>query len=204
MSKIIFLNGSSSAGKTLIARSIQYLSSEPWLTFGIDTFLAMAPNQHSGFDYQDSAGYLNFIAGENSRGPTLSPEYGQRSEQLFGLMPEFAKLLANRGNNIILDEVLFDDINLNSYLKELSQHIVYFIGITCELKTMQEREILRKDRGIGLTNDLIERVHSGAREYDLIIDTTSRPPFDSANSILEFVRMNPDPQGFVKMRKALC
>jgi chloramphenicol 3-O phosphotransferase len=163
----------------------------------------MAPNQQSGFNYQDSAGYLNFLPGQNSRGPTLRAEYGQRSDQLFGLMPEFTKLLANRGNNIILDEVLFDDTHLQSYLKELSQHIVYFIGITCDLKTMQEREILRKDRGIGLSNDLIDRVHSGMREYDLMIDTTLSSPFENANCIFEFIKANPDPQGFVKMRNTL-
>ena len=43
MSKIIILNGPSSSGKTSIARSIQRLSDEPWLTLGIDTFIHMTP-----------------------------------------------------------------------------------------------------------------------------------------------------------------
>ncbi|WP_410521513.1 phosphotransferase-like protein [Candidatus Tisiphia endosymbiont of Metellina segmentata] len=43
MSKIIFLNGCGSAGKTSIARAIQYLSKDSWLTFGIDTFISMIP-----------------------------------------------------------------------------------------------------------------------------------------------------------------
>ena len=43
MSKIILLNGAGSSGKTSIARSIQYLSNEQWLTFGVDTFIEMTP-----------------------------------------------------------------------------------------------------------------------------------------------------------------
>ncbi|WP_394355839.1 phosphotransferase-like protein [Candidatus Trichorickettsia mobilis] len=43
MSKIIFLNGCGSSGKTSIVRSIQHLSNDLWLTFGIDTFISMTP-----------------------------------------------------------------------------------------------------------------------------------------------------------------
>lgn len=41
MSKIILLNGAGSSGKTSIARAIQHLSNEQWLTFGVDTFIEM-------------------------------------------------------------------------------------------------------------------------------------------------------------------
>ncbi len=43
MSKIIFLNGCGSVGKTSIARSIQHLSKDSWLTFGVDSFINMMP-----------------------------------------------------------------------------------------------------------------------------------------------------------------
>jgi chloramphenicol 3-O phosphotransferase len=41
MSRIIFLNGCSSAGKTSISKAIQELSDTPWLHIGIDTFIGM-------------------------------------------------------------------------------------------------------------------------------------------------------------------
>jgi chloramphenicol 3-O phosphotransferase len=87
MSKIIFLNGCGSAGKTSIARAIQYLSKDSWLTFGIDTFISMLP--HSPDDKPD-ARYFSFVPGINDRGPTIKP----KGEQLFGLMPDFTNLLA--------------------------------------------------------------------------------------------------------------
>ncbi|UCM92966.1 MAG: chloramphenicol phosphotransferase CPT family protein [Rickettsia endosymbiont of Cimex lectularius] len=201
MSKIIFLNGCGSAGKTSIARAIQYLSKDSWLTFGIDTFISMLP--HSPDDKPD-ARYFTFVPGMNDRGPTMRVETKPKGEQLFGLMPDFANLLASRNNNLIIDEALFEDACLKSYIKSLNGYIVYFVGVFCDLSVMQEREILRCDRAIGLSNDQIDRVHAGSlREYDLTVDTTSKSPFEIAKQILAFVEENPMPQGFMTMHERL-
>ncbi|MFU7501183.1 MAG: chloramphenicol phosphotransferase CPT family protein [Candidatus Tisiphia sp.] len=201
MSKIIFLNGCGSAGKTSIARAIQYLSKDSWLTFDIDTFISMLP--HSPDDKPD-ARYFTFVPGMNDRGPTMRVETKPKGEQLFGLMPDFANLLASRNNNLIIDEVLFEDACLKSYIKSLNGYIVYFVGVFCDLSVMQEREILRCDRAIGLSNDQIDRVHAGSlREYDLTVDTTSKSPFEIAKQILAFVEENPMPQGFMTMHERL-
>jgi len=200
MNKIIFLNGCGSSGKTSIARSIQHLSNESWLTFGIDTFISMTP-----FPCKDKgdAGYFSFIPGKNDRGPMMRVETGPKGDQLFGLMPDFENLLATRGNNLIIDEVLFGDIYLKSYIKTLQNHIVYFVGVFCELPVMQEREILRRDRSIGLSNDQVDRIHKGLRQYDLIVDTTNASPFEVSKQILAFLDEHPAPQGFLTMRKEL-
>ncbi|WP_341754287.1 phosphotransferase-like protein [Candidatus Tisiphia endosymbiont of Dioctria rufipes] len=203
MSKIIFLNGCGSAGKTSIARAIQYLSKDSWLTFGIDTFISMTPLPCLSDDKPDVR-YFSFVPGINDRGPTMRVETKPKGEQLFGIMPDFANLLASRNNNLIIDEVLFDDVYLKSYIKVLKGYIVYFVGVFCYLSVMQEREILRCDRAIGLSNDQIDRVHAGSlREYDLTVDTTSRSPFEIAKQILTFVEENPAPQGFMTMHERL-
>ena len=59
------------------------------------------------------------------------------------------------------DEVLFDENAVKAYAKHLQDHIAYYIGVFCDLEVMQEREILRRDRCIGLSNDQIDRVHQG-------------------------------------------
>jgi chloramphenicol 3-O phosphotransferase len=48
MSKIIFLNGCSSAGKTSLVKEIQNLSDEFWLTFGIDSIIDAMPDKYWG------------------------------------------------------------------------------------------------------------------------------------------------------------
>lgn len=188
--KVIFLNGCGSSGKTSIARAISHLSSELWLTFGVDTFIDMIPSGK-----QET--YFKFISGQNERGPTMHVDTGLNARKLFGVMPKFAEMLAAEGNNVIIDEVLFDENSLKAYAENLKHHTVYYIGVFCDLKAMQEREILRRDRCIGLSNDQDTRVHRGVlNSYDFKIDTTSLSPFEAARLILKFMDDNPTPQAF--------
>jgi chloramphenicol 3-O phosphotransferase len=121
------------------------------------------------------------------------PEGGK----LFSVMPQFAEMIAARGNNLIIDEVLFDEETLKTYVKHLKNHTVYYIGVFCDLAVMQEREILRRDRCIGLSNDQIDRVHQGVlNSYDFKVDTTATSPFEAARMILKFVDDNPVPKAF--------
>lgn len=196
MSKIILLNGAGSSGKTSIARAIQHLSCEQWLTFGVDTFIEMTPYLSSGKD----AEYFSFVPGENNRGPLMSVESKHTGDKLFGVMADVALLLANQSNNLIIDEVLLGDEHLKSYVDKLAEHTTYFIGIKCDLAIMQEREFLRRDRAIGLSNDQFDRVHSGMREYDLTVDTSNLSAFDAAREIIDFITGSSSPKGFNNMR----
>ena len=115
--------------------------------------------------------YLSFVSGRNKNGPTTRVELKEKGKKLFKCMPEFANLLLNEGNNIIIDDVLLDDEQLKNYLNRLSSsHTIYFVGVYCKLNIMQEREILRRNRSVGLSNDQFKRVHNGLREYDITID----------------------------------
>lgn len=91
MSKIILLNGAGSSGKTSIARSIQHLSNESWLTFGVDTFIQMTACLSPGKDSE----YFSFVSGENDRGPLMKVESKDTGNKLFGVMADFAALLAD-------------------------------------------------------------------------------------------------------------
>lgn len=199
MTQIIFLNGCGSSGKTSIARGIQHLSTQPWLRFGIDLFIDMMPDQYIAFGEKAKEGYFNFVPGNNDRGQTIYVENGPLGDKIFGSMPAIAHILATQGNNLIIDEVLFGDEILKKYVEHLKSHTVYFFGVDCHLKTMQEREILRQDRAIGLSNDQFDRVHLGIREYDLKVETTCTSPFAVARQILTFIDEEPEPQGFTKM-----
>ncbi len=190
MSKIILLNGCGSSGKTSIAKAIQHESPELWLRFGVDMFIDMIP-----FTRQES--YFTMIPGQNARGPTMHVESGPEGKKLFSVMPQFAEMLADRGNNLIIDEVIFDEEAFKAYIQQLKSHTVYYIGVFCDLAVMQEREVLRRDRCIGLSNDQIDRVHQGVlNSYDFKVDTTAISPFEAARLILKFVGDNPVPGAF--------
>jgi chloramphenicol 3-O phosphotransferase len=146
MSKIILLNGVGSSGKTSIARSIQHLGKEPWLAFGVDTFIEMMPYPSPG----KAGEYFSFASGENIQGPLMRFESTDIGNKLFGVIADFAELLANHENNLIIDEVLCDDEDLKPYVEKLAKHKVYFIGVMCDLPIAQEREYLRQDKGLGV------------------------------------------------------
>lgn len=193
MSKVIFLNGCGSSGKTSIAHNIQSLSDKLWLTFGVDTFIDMIPSSKQ-------EAYFKFIEGKNNYGPVMHIETESTAKNLFNIMPYFAKMLADAGNNLIIDEVLLNDSSLKVYAESLNNHTVYYIGIFCDLKIMQEREISRGDRYIGLSNAQINIVHQGDLGcYDFKIDTSNISPFEATHQILEFIDNHPIPSAFKKM-----
>lgn len=74
---------------------------------------------------------------------------------------------------------------------------------------MQEREILRGDRHLGLSNDQIDRVHQGqccaydfkVDTYDFKVDTSSISPFEAVREILGFVKNNPNSKSFKKIKE---
>jgi len=79
---------------------------------------------------------------------------------------------------------------------------VFYIGVFCDLAVMQEREVLRRDRCIGLSNDQIDRVHQGVlNSYDFKVDTTATSPFEAARLILKFMDDNPVPKAFQTLAK---
>ena len=98
---------------------------------------------------------------------------------------------------------MFNDNQLKSYVDKLADHTVYFIGVKCDLAIMQEREYLRRDRALGLSNDQFDRVHSGMREYDFTVDTSNSSVYDVAKEIITSIKNNPDPKGFNNMRGKL-
>lgn len=125
---------------------------------------------------------------------------GPVGEAIVESIPKVIKTLADDGHNLIVDEVLFEDIALQHYANALRNHTVYFIAITCDLDVMEEREILRGDRALGLARDQLLRVHGPTRFYDLTVDSTHVSAFNCARNILEFLSHNARPQGFDKLR----
>lgn len=196
MSKIIFLNGCGSSGKTSVVRGIQHVSNEPWLTFGVDKIIDMLPPTKQ-------SDYYKFIPDSNEHGSTMRVETTKRGIDFFLMATTIAKLIADSGNDLIIDEVVLDDNYLKQYAKALDGHTVYYVGIICDLKTMQEREILRSDRHIGLSADQINRVHNGMRaNYDLRVDTSNISPFDAARQILGYIESGAEPKSFENLRNS--
>ncbi len=182
---IILLNGTSSAGKTTIAKALQQVMEAPYLHVPVDSFGAMAP------------------------GPEKLGEPGSRlwqsvfNQMLSGFHHSLAALAA-AGNNLIVDHLLMQGVEPHNWLTEcvdvLEPFTVYLIGVHCPLEELQRRERARRDRNEGLAASQIDRVHRHG-VYDLEVDTACFSAEQCALTIKQLVESNACPQALITLRR---
>jgi len=191
---VIFLNGTSSAGKTTIAKALQEKAASPFLHIGIDTFLFMLPLQFLFEGKQASLGY-EFIRVDDDAGPKVIVRTGYYGKKLNAVKRDTLKNLLQQKFTLIIDEVLFSDDEYVEYAKLLQAHKAYFISVKPPLHVCQERERQRGDRLIGLSRGVYEPTYQN-KHYDLEIDSSAISPNDAAEEILDFIAKNPNPSAF--------
>jgi chloramphenicol 3-O phosphotransferase len=180
--RMIFLNGGSSSGKSGIARCLQAVLPDPWLTFGVDTLVdAMPPAMRTP-------------GTEGAEGATGGIAFGQDGEIVIG--PAFRLLeaawieglvaMARSGARVIVDEVLLSGgAGQQRWLNALSGARpvrALWVGVRCEGPVAAGREIARGDRIIGMATSQAELAHRGVR-YDLEVDTTRTESLECARAI---------------------
>lgn len=197
---IIFLNGCSSSGKSTIITAFQYQAEQPWLSVGIDTFWAMMPRNYIMYGPRSHDGFY-YVPGRDGQGPTMEVKNGEFGMQVMHMIPQVVNTMASNKLDLLIDEVVLEEDLLKGYVKHLAQHKVYFIWVSCGLKVLEEREILRGNRGQGLARMQMKIVPTLDWPYDFTVDTTNASAFDSAQSIMNFVAKNPNPQSFAQLKK---
>jgi chloramphenicol 3-O phosphotransferase len=175
-SKIIFLNGVGSVGKTSIAKALQTILEEAYLHVSIDQFIDMLPEKYIG-----NPNGIFFEPLQNANHPTVKVNTGEVGNKLMKGMRLSIASLATQGNNLIIDEVILGD-EMDEYTKLLSNFKVFYVGIFAPLSVIEDRERNRKDRTIGLARWQYDIVHKNIT-YDLQIDTTELSATDAAKLI---------------------
>lgn len=187
---IIILNGASSSGKSTIAEALNILSPKPFLHLGIDLLYKIMP---ASYINQGRLANKGFLLTNTDAGATV--KFGAYGQQVRDCSAEMAKVFTDAGLNILIDEVLLGDRFLKAYVAHFKEAQAYLIGINCSLKTLQERELLRGNRAIGLAASQFRQVHKPNRFYDLELDSETSSPFENAKKILAFIANSPKPQG---------
>ncbi len=158
---VVILNGGSSSGKTSIASCLQDLLPEPWLSLGVDTFIAMLPTRlfasEQGIEFQTD-GQIG-----------LSHEF-TRLELCW--MQGVAAMSRANAKIIITDGFLSGVISQQRWREALQGLEVLWVGVYCAAEVAAAREQLRGDRNIGMAVQQADLVHIGI-DYDLTVDTTS-------------------------------
>jgi chloramphenicol 3-O phosphotransferase len=162
----ILLNGTSSAGKTSIAKAIQKLSPEPFIRIALDDFTEM----------------FRWDAIENAEMRRACHRHSVAS------LHRSMRLLLSGPFPGVIDHVFEQDSWYDDCLAALADHPVLVVGVRCPLEVVTHREVARGDRRIGLAAYQLPIVHEN-RSYDLEVDTSTRSPEECAAEILAAYRV---------------
>ncbi|MET7290665.1 AAA family ATPase [Streptomyces griseoloalbus] len=177
--RIIFLNGTSSSGKSSIARELLRVLDDPHFHMPVDSFHAMRSRREIAADelpdvlHRTWKGFHRAVAG-----------------------------MAAAGNNVVVDHVLSEEWRLLDCLELFPARDVVLVGVRCSLEELQRREQARGDRPAGLAARQFEQVHAHGL-YDIECDTTTSSATDCARQISAFLPQRPLPTAFEELRTVL-
>ncbi len=158
---VILLNGTSSSGKSTLARALQRRAGWPLLHASLDTFTDMflweAVTDPAQRHACHSAGVDHF----------------HQALALFAAGPF----------PLVVDHLLLAPAWLEATRAALARRRVLFIGVRCPLAVVEQREKARPDRRPGLAAAQFPHIHRNLT-YDLEVDTSRETPESAADLIL--------------------
>lgn len=161
----IVLHGTTSAGKSSLAKALQDNAEAPVFHVSMDAFVQMSRRQDMRSEAElDQALVLHQI----------------------NLCSTLRRLAAGHFD-VVLDLVLRDDAKFAACLEALSSRPTFVIGVHCPLEILEVRERNRGDRASGLARSQFGHP-AYEREYSMKLDTSIITPEEGAKIIRRFVR----------------
>lgn len=176
---VIFLNGTSSSGKSSIARELLPVLDDTYFHMPVDAFHAMRARR-------------DFTPGELR---------SALRRTWMGFHRAVAGMAAG-GNNIVVDHVLSEQWRLLDCVALFVPEDVVLVGVHCPLPELERRERERGDRPPGLAARQITQVHAHGL-YDIECDTGTTSPADCARQIKDFLPHRPAPTAFQRLKLSL-
>ncbi|MGC4046213.1 MAG: AAA family ATPase [Armatimonas sp.] len=174
----IFLNGTSSSGKTTLATAFQQAMEEPTLYVSNDKFIFMTPDH---------------VLKDNQLRPQV----------LLPLLSAFHRslpLIAGCGFPMIIDHVIERRDWMDEIAEALDGISVYFIKVSCPLEELEKREKARGDRQIGFAKMQLGLVHSFC-DYDAEVDTFASTIDQNVAFLKELLYSGKQPHALSTYRK---
>lgn len=202
--KVVLLNGASSAGKTTLARELQRLWPGPLQHIALDQFRDGMAGQYRGMNSQTgepgSRG-LNVVPAQRPDGVVTELRFGDVGRQMLKAMRSAAAAFAASGVDVVLDDLLLEPDFLHDYLDVLDGFAVTFVGVQCDLATLNQREAARPGRFPGTAAAHFAQLHEHC-SYDVEVDTAAHLPRECAARVLAAVAKPAQPAAFERMRAA--
>jgi chloramphenicol 3-O phosphotransferase len=179
--RILVLNGTSSAGKSTLARILQDRWTGPLLDAGLDRHLAMLPRRYLGAAWPEVYRYRY-----HDDGTIAEIGMGPVGDRLYRGMHRAVAALARSGTDVVADHVLLDRSSAVDLARAVAGLPAVLVGVRLEEPHLSERERSRGDRTLGQAAAQLAAVHAHG-PYDVEVDTARLTPDDAAEVILSWL-----------------
>lgn len=180
--RIVWLNGTSSAGKSSIAEQLLLALDTPSFHMSVDVFNGM-----------------------RARERTLELDAGELEVVLTRTRSGFHHAVAGMavaGNDLVVDYVFSEPWRLLECLRLCVGLDVVLVGVHCSEPELVRREAARGDREVGLALAQLEQVHSHGI-YDIECDTTTCDSRECARFIKDRLSHISAPRAFDRLARML-
>jgi len=179
---IIFLNGTSSSGKTTLAKTLQQVLEEPYVYMSCDEISGV-----------DAWYHQNLEARVNQFPP---------NNIVFGFYRAVAGY-TQAGVGVLLDHVTEWDTGMRECIELFRNTRVLWVEVVCPVEVLREREKARGDRKVGQAESQIPGLASFRRRfpYDLQVDTSLHTPEECARLVIAVLNDSTVKTSFEKMRE---
>lgn len=200
--KAIFLNGTSSSGKTTLARALQTTLTDHWQHIALDQFRDGMPDKFRGLNAPaGTTGWqgLNVVPVADSESSYTRVTFGDQGIALLKGMRRAMRAFVDAETNIIIDDIILEPEFLNDYLEVFAGIEVWFVGIRCDLAIIEDREAKRLGRFPGTARGHLMQCHAH-NHYDIEVDTGRLTPAQCTAAIVSGMASGA-PSAFRKLRK---
>jgi chloramphenicol 3-O phosphotransferase len=174
---IIWLNGTSSSGKSTLSKELQSVLQDHFMHVCFDTFYQMLPKRFKPSSEGDSK-YVERVH--------LGFEYS-------------IPALARAGNRLIVDYPFHYSDSLPRCIELVSAYKVLYVGAFAPIDILERRESERGDRKIGLARRQASTIHINS-EYDVEVDTHELSPLEAARKVISSQHTITTPTAFDRLR----
>jgi chloramphenicol 3-O phosphotransferase len=190
--RVIYLNGTSSAGKSTLASALQDSLEGAWLRTGIDAFLDMLPFRYRANHPEGTVFAMTDAGMRVSLGPV--------AERAFRGMYATVAALARANNDVIFDDVLLSREMLQAAVASLDGIEVLLVKVDAPVEVLEQRERSRGDRFAGLARGMREPAHAHG-VYDVEFDNSVLGLQDCVKLIQQRLQDGPPPTAFETLRR---
>lgn len=188
---IIFVCGTSSAGKSTVCWHLKSKLSDNWLLFGMDGYLGMLGdkflNLHPDNPEVCTPNEVCYARKHENGSYEIVP--GKLCSKLFSTIPYVLDLIAEQGFSIIVDALITKKLELDAFKEMLNKHKCIFIYLDASQESVILREEARGDRLKGSAVHWL-RAFDFRESCDLMYGTDEIDAESIANHILKDIHIS--------------